>query len=546
LTLSPMMCSKLLKPDTGKKGFTHWLDSRFERLRSWYVHLLHGTLNYRPVVVVFGIIVLLVCIPFLQFSKSELAPDEDQGVILAASSAAPNANIDQTSQYAAQVVKTFQAFPETQHIFQIVGLGSANSMFTGMVLKPWSQRPLTAMEMLPKVTAEINSIAGLQSFAFLRPPLPGGGSGPKVQFVIKSTDDPLRISEVANELAGEAMQSGLFYFAQSDLKFDQRQINLKIDRDKAADLGINMRQVAGDVGSMLGGGYVNFFDIQGRSYKVIPQVQRVDRLNPDQVLNYYVGTGSGQLVPLSSFASLESIVQPQALKRFQQLNSATISAVPAFGVTLGQALDWFKTKADTTFPSGYQVDYAGQSRQYIQEGSALLVTFGFAVIIIFLVLAAQFESFRDPFVVMLTVPLAISGALVFIFLGFASLNIYTEVGLITLVGLITKHGILIVQFANQLQEEGVEKREAIERACGVRLRPILMTTAAMVLGVMPLVLATGAGAASRYSMGLVITTGMSIGTLFTLFVIPTAYMLIAPNLGKAESDPSAAPVRETH
>jgi multidrug efflux pump len=535
LTLSPMMCSKMLKSDTGKKGFAHWLDSRFDALRSRYERLLHGTLNTRSVIVVFALIVFVACIPFLKFSKSELAPDEDQGVLMSAATASPNASIDQTAKYAAQVVDIFQSFPETENIFQVVGLGSTNSMFTGMVLKPWSQRPLTAMQLLPQVSAKLNEVAGIKSYAFLRPPLPGGGSGPAVQFVIKSTDDPLRIYEVANALVGEAMQSGMFYYADSDLKFDQPQVNLQIDRDKAADLGINMQQVAGDVGSMLGGGYVNFFDVQGRSYKVIPQVQRVDRLNPDQVLNYYVGTGSGDLVPLSSFASLEHIVQPQALKHFQQLNSATISAVPRVGVTQGDALKWFQDKAAQNFPAGYQVDYAGQSRQFMQEGSALLVTFVFALIIVFLVLAAQFESFRDPFIIMMTVPLAISGALAFLFLGFASLNIYTEVGLITLVGLITKHGILIVQFANQLQEEGVPKREAIERACGVRLRPVLMTTAAMVLGVMPLVLASGAGAASRYSMGLVIATGMSIGTLFTLFVIPTAYMIIAPNLKKSRA-----------
>ncbi|MFI5356443.1 MAG: efflux RND transporter permease subunit, partial [Opitutales bacterium] len=541
LTLSPMMCSRILKHDTGKEGFAHWLDSSFEKLRQRYEHLLHGTLNYRPVVVVFAVIVLLASIPFVKFAKSELAPDEDQGIILSFGNAAPNANIDQTAQYATQVVDAFRSFPETGNVFQIAGFNGTNTVITGMVLKPWSERQRTTMDLLPQVTGKLSGIAGLQSFAFLRPALPGGGSGAPVQFVIKSTDDPLRISQVANDLVAQAMQSGMFYYADSSLKFDQPQVNLLIDRNKAADLGVNMQQVAGDVGAMLGGGYVNRFDIQGNSYKVIPQVERGFRLNPDQMLNYYVSTGTGSLVPLSSFASLEPTVQPQALNRFQQLNSATVSAVPRYGVTLGQALDWFKAKAQQNFPSGYQVDYAGQSRQFVQEGTALYVTFGFAVVIIFLVLAAQFESFRDPFVVMLTVPLAVSGALAFLFLGFASLNIYTEVGLITLVGLITKHGILIVQFANQLQEEGYEKRAAVEHACGVRLRPILMTTAAMVLGVLPLVFASGAGAASRYNMGLVIATGMSIGTLFTLFVIPTAYILIAPNLGHRTAGAPVAP-----
>ena len=543
LTLSPMMCSRILKHETSKKGFAHWLDATFDKLRARYEHLLHGALDYKAVTVVFALIVLLACFPFLKFSKSELAPDEDQGLIISVGNAAPNANVDQSTAYAHEIIDLYRQFPETGNIFSIVGRGAPNSVLTGLVFKPWSERSRTTMQLLPIVTAKLGGVAGLQAFAFQRPPLPGGGAGAPVQFVIKSTDDPLRVSEVAGELVGRAMKSGLFYFADSDLKFDQPQVNLLIDRDKAADLGVNMQKLSGDVGAMLGGGYVNFFDIQGNSYKVIPQVVRTERLNPEQILDYHVSTGDGSLVPLSTFAKLDHIVQPQTLKRFQQLNSATISAVPRFGVTLGQALDWFKQQATEAAPAGYQVDYAGQSRQFVQESSALLITFGFAVIIIFLVLSAQFESFRDPMVIMLSVPLAISGALVFIFLGFASLNIYTEVGLITLVGLITKHGILIVQFANQLQEEGRDKRSAVEHACGVRLRPILMTTAAMVLGVLPLVFASGAGAASRYNMGLVIATGMTIGTLFTLFVVPTAYLLIAPDLKKTnDTAPAADPV----
>jgi multidrug efflux pump len=325
-----------------------------------------------------------------------------------------------------------------------------------------------------------------------------------------------------------AVQSGKFYFADSDLKFDQPQVDIKIDRNKAADLGVNMQQVAADVGSLLGGGYVNFFNIQGYSYKVIPQVERVRRLNPEQLDNYYVNGGNGQLVPLSTFASIKYKVQPQSLKHFQQLSAATISAMPRQGVSLGEALAFFQQEAKTALPSGYGVDYAAQSRQYVQEGSSLLLAFVFGAIIIFLVLAAQFESFRDPFIILLgSVPMTLVGALAFLFLGAATINIYTQVGFITLVGLISKHGILIVQFANQLQREGYSRREAVQHAAGVRLRPILMTTAAMVFGVIPLVIATGAGAASRYSMGIVIATGMSVGTLFTLFIVPSVYMLIA-------------------
>ena len=538
LTLSPMMCSLILHHDPEKRGFAHWLDQTFERLRLRYERLLHGSLNYRPVTVVFVVLVLATCIPFVHFSRSELAPDEDQGFVMTVGTAAPNATVDETARFAKQITDGYRALPEVGSYFQVVGYPTPSGSFTGLVLKPWSERQRTPQQLIPSLTEKLNAIAGLQSFAFLPPALPGGGGGAPVQFVVKSTDDPRRLADVANDLVGRAFMSGLFYYADADLKFNQPQMNMRVDRNKAADLGVNMQQLANDVGAMLGGGYVNRFDIQGNSYKVIPQVERSQRLNPAQVLDYHVSTGRGGLVPLATFASLEPTVQPASLNRFQQLNSTTISAVPRAGVTLGQALDWFEQQAQQSFPSGYQWDYAGQSRQYVQEGSALVVTFGFAVIIIFLVLAAQFESFRDPLIIMLTVPLAISGALAFIFLGYASINIYTQVGLITLVGLITKHGILIVQFANQLRAEGRDKRAAVEHACGVRLRPILMTTAAMVLGVMPLVFASGAGAASRYSMGIVIASGMTIGTLFTLFVVPTAYMLIAPDRVPAAALPT--------
>jgi multidrug efflux pump len=371
-------------------------------------------------------------------------------------------------------------------------------------------------------------VAGIRMLAFLRPPLPGAG-GANVQFVVVSTDDPARISQVADALVLEAVKSGLFFYADSNLKFDQAQAYLDVDRDKAAALGVSMAQIGGDLGSLLGGNYVNFFNIQGRSYKVIPQVERIFRLNPDQLGNYYISTGKGGLVPLSTVASVRYQAQPQSLNRFQQLNAATLTLVPKPGVTQGQALDFLNAKAREVFPEGYTVDYGGQSRQFVQESGAFLTTLAFAVIIIFLVLAAQFESFRDPLIIMLSVPLAVSGALAFICVGFhgLSLNIYTKVGLITLVGLVTKHGILITQFANQLQREGKTRRAAVEEAAGVRLRPILMTTAAMVLGVMPLVLASGAGAVSRQHIGLIIATGMSVGTLFTLFVVPTAYTMLA-------------------
>ncbi|MCE2510036.1 MAG: efflux RND transporter permease subunit, partial [Alphaproteobacteria bacterium] len=321
---------------------------------------------------------------------------------------------------------------------------------------------------------------------------------------------------------------GMVVYADTDLKYDKPQVAIQLDRDKAAALGIDMRGVGDALGLMLGGNYVNRFDIEGRSYKVIPQAQRQYRLNPSDLDAYYISTGSGDLVPLSTLVTTKMTVEPQQLNRFQQLNSAIISAVPAPGVSMGDALGFMEQLAQEIFPRGYAIDYAGESRQYIQEGSAFVWTFFFAILIIFLVLAAQFESFRDPCIMLITVPLSISGALIFLNIGFATINIYTQVGLITLIGLISKHGILIVQFANQLQEEeGLDKREAVEKAAGIRLRPILMTTAAMAVGVFPLLLASGAGAASRFDIGLVITTGMTFGTLFTLFVVPTIYLYLA-------------------
>jgi len=546
LTLSPMMCSKLLTHDANKKGFAHFLDKTFDKLRDRYERLLNGLMDTWPVMLIIPVVSMLLIVPFWSMTKQELAPDEDQGFMIVMSTGAPNSGIDQTTLFAKENVKIIEQFPETAQVFQAVGFPSYNGAFTGMAFKPWNKRTRTTMQVLPEVTAKLNSVAGLKNFVFTPPALPGGGSGPPVQFVVLSTEDPLRVAQVADELVQRAIKSGLFYFADTDLKFDQPQVDIQIDRNKAADLGVNMQQVAADVGSMLGGGYVNYFNIQGNSYKVIPQVVRMSRLNPEQLGDYYVGTSHGSLVPLSTFATFKYKVQPQALKHFQQLTAATIQAMPRAGVSLGQALDFFNQDAKTALPQGYGVDYGGQSRQYFQEGSSLIVAFIFGAIIIFLVLAAQFESFRDPLIILLgSVPMTLVGALAFLFLGTASINIYTEVGFITLVGLISKHGILIVQFANQLQLEGHSKRDAVQHAAGVRLRPILMTTAAMVLGVMPLVIATGAGAASRFNIGIVIVTGMTIGTCFTLFVVPAVYMLIAGDrrrLNPVSATAASAPV----
>jgi multidrug efflux pump len=552
LTLSPMMCSHLLRHDAEKRGFAYHLDVAFDHLRARFEALLTSVMRTWPVMLVVPVVALALLWPFYSMTKQELAPDEDQGIIIALSTGAPDANVDQTAIYGSQVEKVFRSFPETRNVFQVFGAisssassGVANTAIGGMVFKPWSERKRGTIELLPQVTAKLSTIAGFKTAAFLRPSLPGGGGGLPVQFVVLSTDTPEHMAQVADTLVANAMQSGLFAYADSNLKLDQPQGDLVVDRDKAAALGVNMQELANDVGSLLGGAYINYFNIQGNSYKVIPQVERNGRLNPQQLSDYYVSTGNGHLVPLSTFASIRYEVQPQTLNHFQQLNSATVSLATRGGVSQGQALDYLRSQAARIFPQGYTMDYGGQSRQYIQEGSSLVLAFAFGAIIIFLVLAAQFESFRDPLIILLgSVPMTLAAALTFLFLGFSTINIYTQVGFITLVGLISKHGILIVQFANQLQEEGMEKLAAIEHAAGVRLRPILMTTAAMVLGTVPLVIATGAGAASRYAMGIVIVTGMTVGTFFTLFVVPSVYMLIASD--KRGRRPAASPAEQVH
>ncbi len=539
LTLSPMMCSRFLKPydKNGKHRFVHFIDSQFEKLRSRYERLLHGSLNTLAVTGVFSVIVLVSIYFLYATSQSELAPQEDKGIVISQLITAPNATLQQTQLYTQQVYKIFAAYPETDHVFQLDGVSGVNSSIGGMVLKPWDERTRTSMQLNPDVQMKLGGIAGGRGVSFLPSPLPGGGGGLPIQFVVGTTESFDKLYELSESFKEKALATGLFAYMDNDLKIDKPQTTLEIDRDKSAQLGLSMADIGSSLGWMLGGGYVNYFSISGRSYKVIPQVIQQDRLNADQLRDYYIKNKNGTPIAVSTIGTLKTKVVPESLNHFQQLNSATISAVPVPGVTLGQALDKLKSLSKELLPQGYSIDYAGQSRQYIQESSALIVTFFFALIIIYLALAAQFESFRDPFIVLISVPMSICGAMIFICLGVggATLNIYTEVGLVTLIGLISKHGILIVQFANDQQREGKTKREAIEIAAGIRLRPILMTTAAMVFGVLPLVTASGAGAVGRYNMGLVIMTGISIGTLFTLFVVPAFYMLIAEDHTKQQS-----------
>jgi multidrug efflux pump len=425
--------------------------------------------------------------------------------------------------YADQIFKIAKSEPEYNQMFQITGVPTVNQGIGGVLFKPWDQRTRSAHELQQDLQAKWNKVAGGRVAAFQFPSLPGA-SGLPVQFVISSTEPFENLNTVAQQVLDKARASGKFYFLDVDLKIDKPQATVVVDRDKIAALGMTQQDVGAALGAALGGNYVNYFAIAGRSYKVIPQVQQIDRLNPASVLDFYIKTPTAGLIPASTVASIKYDVVPESITRFQQLNSVTISGVS--GASQGEVLQFLRDTVKEVAPSGYNVDYSGQSRQYVQESGGFLVTMGFAVIIVFLALAAQFESFRDPVVILVSVPLALFGALIFIFLGFASMNIYTEVGLVTLMGLISKHGILIVEVANQLQKAGKTKREAIEEATSIRLRPILMTTAAMVFGVVPLVIASGAGAAGRYSMGLVIFTGLSIGTLFTLFVVPAMYLFI--------------------
>jgi multidrug efflux pump len=470
------------------------------------------------------------------FSPKELAPTEDQGVIFGIVDASANATLDQTSKFAAAANRAFMSAPETEFTFQIT---NPSAGFGGMVVKPWGERKRTIFQILPEMQRKLQAIPGIQLFPVLPPALPGGGSFP-VEVVLASTADTAEILQFAQRIQQAAAASGKFYFPpQIDVKIDQPQSEIEVDRDKAAALGLNLTQVGADLAAAVGGNFVNRFNISGRSYKVIPQIKRVDRLNPEQLENIYITGPAGQLVPLSTIATIKDSTVPRSLNRFQQLNAITLSGVSV--LPLDQALQFIEDQAAKILPKGYVLDYTGESRQLRTEGNKFLPAFGLAVILIFLVLAAQFNSFTDPFIILAgSVPLALFGALVFTFLKMpnpnipfwtkgwtTTMNIYAQVGLVTLVGLIAKNGILIVQFANQLQEQGVEKLRAVHQAAMTRLRPILMTSAATVAGHFPLTLVSGAGAAARNSIGLVLVGGMTIGTIFTLFVVPAIYVLFA-------------------
>ncbi|MFG0172665.1 efflux RND transporter permease subunit [Legionella pneumophila] len=535
LTLSPMMCSKILSEEATSGKFAIFLDEFFNKLKRVYQNALHSLLDTREMVLLLAGVVILM-LPYLYSNTAaETAPDEDQGFFFVMATAPQYATLDYIEAYTKPFDAIYKSFPETENYFTV----NMSQPISGMVLKPWDQRKKSQFALKQPLQNKLSKIAGLNAFAIVPPPLPGGGGGPAVQFVVKTTNDFQSLMDVSNKLTEKARNSGLFIYIDNSLKFNQPQVEFSINRAKASEMGLDMRALGSSLTSALSGNYINYFNLEGRSYQVIPQLARKFRLTIEQIGQIYVKTLNGTMVPLSTVITPTEKTQPNAATHFQQLNSATIQAVMMPGKTLGQGLEFLQKAAQEVLPKGFTYDYGGQSRQFMQEGSALIFAFLFAIIVIFLVLAAQYESFRDPLIVLISVPMSICGALIPLNLGAATINIYTQVGLITLIGLISKHGILIVDFANHLQrEKNLDKRAAVEEAAGIRLRPILMTTAAMVFGVIPLLVASGAGAASRFDIGLVISTGLLIGTCFTLFVVPTLYTYLAEDHRHKPNEPA--------
>ncbi|HEX4872547.1 MAG TPA: efflux RND transporter permease subunit [Nevskiaceae bacterium] len=546
LTLTPMMCARLLKPSHGEGAesnrFAAYIDEKFSAWRLSFQQRLHRALDGTPLILGFGGLVLLSCFFLFRSTPAELAPQEDQGFSFAIIESDGYASQEYLDQYYRQAEKLLMANPYVDKLFSFGLPGSSNSAFLGLLLKPWSERDQTANALQQQTQGQLDQIAGLRVFTSQPPALPTPGQGLPMEFVIKSTAPADEVVRVSEQIVARAQATKQFFFVAGKLRIDRPEARIEIDREKAALMGVDMQQLAADLASAMAGGEVARFAYENRSYKVIQQMERGGRLNPQQLEGLYTRARNGTLVPLSTLARIEMRTVPRSIEHAQQLTADTIQGAPLPSLTQGQALKILEDIAAEVLPAGYQVDYAGASRQFKQEGSALLATFAFALIVIYLVLSAQFESFRDPLIMLVTVPMSISGALLVVnILGITNglqltdfpgmtLNIYTQVGLITLIGVISKHGILIVEFANKLQEQGLPKRQAIEEATAIRLRPVLMTTAALVIAMVPLLIASGPGAAARFSMGLVIAAGMSIGTLFTLYVLPAVYLAIGRDL----------------
>ena len=528
LTLSPMMCSKMLKANEIPSKFESTVHHFLDGMTSKYERILGSVMQHRPVIIAFAVIVFASLPLLFKFIPSELAPSEDKGVVMLMGTGTSNANLDYLQNTMNDVNAILSDQPEIAFAQVFTGVPNSNQAFGIASMVPWSQREASQADVTGRVGKLVQDVPGMAVTAFQMPELPGAGSGLPIQFVITTPNSFESLFQIATEVLTDVKGSPLFVYSDIDLNFDSATMKINIDKDKAGAYGVTMQDIGITLSTMMADGYVNRIDLNGRSYEVIPQVERKYRLNPESMNSYYVRSLSGEAVPLGSLVSIDVIAEPRSLPHFNQLNSATVGAVPSPGVAMGDAISWFEDIANTTLPSGYNHDYMGEARQYVTEGSALYATFGLALAIIFLVLAIQFESIRDPLVIMVSVPLAICGALIALAWGAATMNIYSQVGLITLVGLITKHGILICEVAKEEQLHNLKTRmEAVTEAAKVRLRPILMTTAAMIAGLIPLMYATGAGAAQRFSIGIVIVAGLAIGTLFTLFVLPVIYSYLA-------------------
>jgi multidrug efflux pump len=527
LTLSPMLSSKVLKPHGNPGAFERGVEKTFNGLANGYKRTLTSLMETTSVVVFFGLVVLGSIYFMVSMSQSELAPTEDQGILFYQGLGPQTSTLDYLQEHGDEVQKRMETVPGYNEDFMILGITGPNAVFGGFKMAPWGERDISQFEAQPLLNEELKNVTGLQTAVFPRPSLPGSGGGLPFQFVITTGEDYDRLNDVADELLGKAMASGNFVFLKKSIEFDRPVIRIDVDRDRVADLGLSMQDVGQAMSSMLGGGYINRFNMQGRSYQVIPQVDQEFRLDEQALKDYYIRADSGDLVPLSSVISFSSDVEPSQRTQFNQLNSLTLEGVVSPGATVGDAMAFIEQAADEAFPQGFTFDYTGETRQFANQGSALIVTFFLSLLVIYLVLAAQFESWRDPFIILVSVPMSIAGAMAFIVLGFATMNIYTQVGLITLIGVVSKNGILIVEFANQLQEErGLGKREALIEAATIRLRPIIMTSLALIFAMVPLLIAVGPGAESRFAIGLTISAGLGIGTLFTVFVLPAFYILL--------------------
>jgi multidrug efflux pump len=538
LTLSPMLSGKVLKPHGNPGKFEQVVEKTFNGLANGYKRALDGLMDTKSVVVFFAVVVLGSIYFMLMMSQNELAPTEDQGILFYQGLGPQTSTLEYLQEHGDEVQERMSTVPGYNEDFMILGITSPNAVFGGFKMAPWSEREVTQFEVQPKLDAELKKVTGLQTAVFPPPALPGSGGGLPFQFVITTGESYERLNDVANELLGKAMQSGNFMFLQKSIDFDRPVTRVQVDRDRVADLGLSMQDVGQALSSMLGGGYINRFSMQGRSYQVIPQVDKEFRLDEQALNDYYIRADNAELVPLSSVISFEKDVEPSQRTQFNQLNSLTLQGVVMPGVTQGDAMAFMEQSAGEIFPQGFGYDYIGQSRQFAQQGSALAVTFFLSLLVIYLVLAAQFESWRDPFIILVSVPMSVAGAMAFIVLGFATMNIYTQVGLITLIGVVSKNGILIVEFANQLQvDKGLNKRQAVVEAAAIRLRPIIMTSLALIFAMVPLLIAIGPGAESRFAIGLTIATGLGIGTFFTVFVLPAFYILLGrDHHGTTESE----------